>query len=577
MAVFEKKKILKVTLDDTVNLSCVIETAEKKSDHIAYTVHVQRGPKPENSWTLTKRYSDFAALDAQLKISNIEITLPPKKVFGNFSREFVAERQQGLQTYLNAVLADPLLGNCVFVKQFLDPDNYTDNIPVLALQHVSMVFRSEKRWEVVEPVPDVGTRLRKTYMLVKPVDQPKQRQVLSWVDFGPDKNIPDKELAAILKLFPTIQHPYILPYLFAGCIESGGMVIQDYIEKGTMRDMLCKCKPRNHYMKKYCKPKTVMPVDLGVVKNLGRMILETLQFLHEKGLPYGHLHAGNLLFNGKKCQLLELHNSLLGLPSYYRPFFIQFKKIKTTEIIDVYSFGHLVYEMYFGEQLKQPTCDKFPSDCPPQLRSVLESILTTEACKNGLPTVQDLLSHTLFSDVTLPATDKPVLKIPSKLKEAIRLAKEDMESRLQEEQKVVHKIKRISKAKEFHMSEEEKKKRRKSKKKALENGVTDQPTASSSESTVSSSSSSTKAAPPSVPAPPPPPPANPPAAGVPPPPPPPPTGAPAPPPPPPPAAPSGNVPPPATGQRGALLSSINSFKKGGLKKCVTVDKSGPKL
>ncbi|XP_021343288.1 PX domain-containing protein kinase-like protein isoform X2 [Mizuhopecten yessoensis] len=501
MAVFEKKKIQKVTLDDTVNLTCVIDTAEKKSDHIAYTLNVQRGPKPEISWTLVKRYSDFSSLDAQLKISNTEISLPPKKVFGNFSREFVAERQQGLQTYLNAVLAEPLLASCVFVKQFLDPDNYAVNIPVLALQHVSMVFRSEKRWEVVEPLQDLGTRLRKTYMLVKPVDQPKQRQLLSWVDFGPDKNIPDKELAAIFKVFPSIQHPYIHPYLFAGGIESGGMVIQDFVERGTMRDMLCKCKPKSHYLKKYCNPKTIMPVDLIVVKSLGRMILESLQFLHEKGLPYGHLHAGNLLFNGKKCQLLDLHNSLLGLPSYYRHFFVQFKKIKTTEIMDVYCFGHLLYEMYFGEQLKQPTCDKFPPACPAQLRSALESILTTEACKNGLPTVPDLLSHPLFSDVTLPATDKPVLKIPSKLKEAIRLAKEDMESRLQEEQKVFHKIKRISKAKEFHMSEEEKKKRRKSKKKALEDGVQDQTTTSSSDSTVSSSSSSTntKVAPPSVP------------------------------------------------------------------------------
>lgn len=57
---------------------------------------------------------------------------------------------------------------------------------------------------------------------------------------------------------------------------------------------------------------------------------------------------------------------------------------------------------------------------------------------------------------------------------------------------------------------------------------------------------------------------------------------------PPPPPPPGPPPPPApaavkvgggdaggTQNRGALLSSIENFKKGGLKKAVTVDKSGP--
>ena len=42
-----------------------------------------------------------------------------------------------------------------------------------------------------------------------------------------------------------------------------------------------------------------------------------------------------------------------------------------------------------------------------------------------------------FSGVSLPPSDKPVLKIPSKLKEAIKNAKEQMEKRLKEEQKIV--------------------------------------------------------------------------------------------------------------------------------------------
>lgn len=58
---------------------------------------MQRGPSADQHWFITKRYSDFANLDAILRLSGIELPLPPKRVFGKMEREFIAERQQGLQ------------------------------------------------------------------------------------------------------------------------------------------------------------------------------------------------------------------------------------------------------------------------------------------------------------------------------------------------------------------------------------------------------------------------------------------------------------------------------------------------
>lgn len=79
---------------------------------------MQRGPIPENSWTVDKRYNEFVALDAELRISNIELQLPPKKVFGNFDREFIAERQQGLQVHVlytsNIFVSMYQKNNCYF-------------------------------------------------------------------------------------------------------------------------------------------------------------------------------------------------------------------------------------------------------------------------------------------------------------------------------------------------------------------------------------------------------------------------------------------------------------------------------
>lgn len=53
------------------------------------------------------------------------------------------------------------------------------------------------------------------------------------------------------------------------------------------------------------------------------------------------------------ARLLDIENFVLGVPSFYRPFVVQHSKIHATEAIDVYSFGHLLYEMTFGYPLQE--------------------------------------------------------------------------------------------------------------------------------------------------------------------------------------------------------------------------------
>ena len=60
---------------------------------------------PENSWNIIQRYSDFANLDSVLRISNIELPLPPKRIWGNMDRDFIAERQTGLQVKYLIIIA----------------------------------------------------------------------------------------------------------------------------------------------------------------------------------------------------------------------------------------------------------------------------------------------------------------------------------------------------------------------------------------------------------------------------------------------------------------------------------------
>ncbi|XP_066206677.1 PX domain-containing protein kinase-like protein isoform X3 [Saccopteryx leptura] len=559
MAFMEKPPAGKVLLDDTVPLTAAIEASQSLQSHTEYIIRVQRGISVENSW----------------QIAGLSLPLPPKKLIGNMDREFIAERQKGLQNYLNVITTNHMLSNCELVKKFLDPNNYSANYTEIALQQVSMFFRSEPKWEVVEPLKDIGWRIRKKYFLMKIKNQPKERLVLSWADLGPDKYLSDKDFQCLIKLLPSCLHPYIYRVTFATANESSALLIRMFNEKGTLKDLIYKSKPKDPFLKKYCNPKKGQGLELHQIKTYGRQILEVLKFLHDKGFPYGHLHASNVMLDGNTCRLLDLENSLLGLPSFYRSNFSQFRKINTLESVDVHCFGHLLYEMTYGRPPDSVPVDSFPPAPSMAVVAVLESMLSCEACKNGMPTVSWLLQMPLFSDVLLTTSEKPQFKIPTKLKEALRIAKECIEKRLTEEQKQIHQHRRLARAQSHHGSEEERKKRKilarkKSKRSAIENSEEHSAKYNNSNNSAGSGASSPLTSPSS--------PTPPSTAGI---------STLPPPPPPPPAAP---LPPSSTEMpiqlqpqamnglsRGALLSSIQNFRKGTLRKAETCDHSAPKI
>uniref|UniRef100_A0A672KY58 PX domain-containing protein kinase-like protein n=1 Tax=Sinocyclocheilus grahami TaxID=75366 RepID=A0A672KY58_SINGR len=527
----------KPPLDDTVPLITVIEASQSLQSHTEYIIRVQRGVSTDNSWTVI---TESVCLRSQ--ISGLNLPLPPKKLLGNMDREFIAERQKGLQAYLNYITRHHILSSCELVKKFLDTNNYSANYTEIALQQVSMFFRSDPKWEVIEPLKDIGWRLRKRYFLVKDKDQPKDKQVLSWVDLGPDKFLSDKDLLSAVKLLPTLSHSNIAPVSFATTSESSALVIRVFSEKGTLRDHICKVKPKEPFLKKYCNPKKIQGLEQQQIRTYGRQILEALKFLHDKGFPYGHLHASNVLIEENACKLLDIENSLLGLPSYYRPYVTQFRKMNTTESIDVYSFGHLLYEMTYGRPPDAVPVDQYP---PPPFSSVVSVLLNNWL---NLPSFQ--------------------IQISSKLKEALKSSKECLEKHLVEEQRTIHQHKRLTRAQSHHGSEEEKRKRKilarkvHGKRKHYQknhiycllagSGASSPPTCPSSPTPLPGSAGAPLAPPLPPPAPPPPPGNE--------------------------AVPPSLLPPSANGVgRSALLSSIQSFSKGKLKKSETVDRSIPRL
>lgn len=98
-----------------------------------YKLRVEN-PFSNRCWLVLRRYTDFQRLNNKLKSQypHLPLTLPRKKLFGdNFSSLFLSNRVQGLQLYINAIMANETLRNSQAARDFfcLDvPPTYSDNI-----------------------------------------------------------------------------------------------------------------------------------------------------------------------------------------------------------------------------------------------------------------------------------------------------------------------------------------------------------------------------------------------------------------------------------------------------------------
>lgn len=188
---------------------------------------------------------------------------------------------------------------------------------------------------------------------------------LTWTEFGPDKYVDERELQSVLKSLVAAHHPYVVRCEYATANDQGALVVRRFAAGGTVKDRLCGTQPRQLFLQKYGNPNGRQTLPLADVALWARQVLEALRWLHERGLPSGHVHAGNVVLEGGRARLLDVENWVLGVPAFYRPFFMQHSKIGTAEAVDVYSFGHLVFEMAMGYALQESVTSRQAMDAVP--------------------------------------------------------------------------------------------------------------------------------------------------------------------------------------------------------------------
>ncbi|XP_055342801.1 PX domain-containing protein kinase-like protein [Paramacrobiotus metropolitanus] len=541
-------------------LECLFESMNDVAGHTEYGIRLAVPHLSSVHWTIQKRYNDFLALHDAVESYGMDVELPPKKSFGNKEREFLVERQRALQLYCTTLLENLFMVSSKPVKTFLLPGPRLATLTTSCVQLMAMVFRTDHRFELTGNLPGIGWRSNKEYAVVKNVDNPKQKLVGYWTSYGADRIPSSADITSFLQSFAQINHPLFYPLLFADARDTGCVCVRPENTTGSLLDVLCGSKYPQPFLKKYSRNKKSKAVTEEEIQRFGRQILEGLKFFHDNSIPYGNLSSRNVLVENGRVRITEIESGICGLRSFYWPYILQFRKISTFEAIDVYCFGHILYEMAFGRSLESATCDSISPACPPLVRAVLESILTTEACRFGMPTVSQLLTQPLFQSVVLnyePAS----IKISRSLKDILMDSKSKMEARMAQEQKLFHAHRQELKVHSLQSSEDEKKKRRLvALKTQLSSGIVSDgdherpstPTGAAAVRPLSTDSvSMTSKAGPPVPGPPPPPP--------------------------PPIKLEGAPPEVESKDRSALLASIRGFSKAQLSQTETNDKSAPKI
>jgi PX domain-containing protein kinase-like protein len=191
--------------------------------------------------------------------------------------------------------------------------------------------------------------------------------------------------------------------------QSKVAVITQFSDEGSVRDFIFHAKPTTSFDLKYqnqlMKPQ---PFSRSEIAKYGKQILEAIMFLQESGVPYTHLHSGNIIITGDTARISNIENGLLNLERQYERIFRQFwkKYPNTFEKIDldILSFIFVIYEMSTGFILKNiKQFENIPQTVPKEIIEVYNVILKEPASKL---TLLDISNLPFFAHVNIRKNDK---------------------------------------------------------------------------------------------------------------------------------------------------------------------------
>ncbi|XP_042906252.1 serine/threonine-protein kinase Sgk2 isoform X3 [Parasteatoda tepidariorum] len=347
------------------------ETVDKNKKFTVYKVVVEAAGQ---QWYVFRRYNEFSKLLETLKrlYPHISLKLPGKKLFGsNFSSDFIKNRRQGLNDFVQKLVSEPQLLECPDVREFLSVDKMlaaASNVsPLNKMQDLSeSLYSEDKSGDEVEkeekPV-DLGPKEKKN---VKPSDF-EFLKVIGKGSFGKvllakhkvehnvyavkvlqkkmilkrnEKNHVMSERNVLLK---NLHHPFLVGLHYAFQTPDKLYFVLDYVNGGELFFHL----QRERYFQ---EPRA---------RFYAAEITSAIGYLHSEGIIYRDLKPENILLDYQGHVVLtdfglskeglaekDTTTTFCGTPEYLAPEVL--RKQAYDKSVDWWCLGAVLYEMMYG-------------------------------------------------------------------------------------------------------------------------------------------------------------------------------------------------------------------------------------
>ncbi|EFA85336.1 Slob family protein kinase [Heterostelium album PN500] len=282
-------------------------------------------------------------------------------------------------------------------------------------------------------LPQFGSRPDKNYFSVVGTAQPNSKnegeRVMSMVPVSKNWPIPlsteqgRQTFRTIIKSMEI--HPFICVPLLVDFLPDKMMAVtvRPFYAKGSLRDYIHQSKPKNRYHDKYVQQ---FQLNDKLISKFGRQILEALLFLKYHNMPYYHLNASNIMLDDTNCLVSDYENAFLGLKPRFSKYLLAHSEKLDPEVL---TFGCILYEMGCGFEMESPQSVEqigIPNHCHPEVKKILESIF--KPWYGNPPTLEELTKLSFFADwkfknlpiqrVTFTTREKDMIDAVNKLNKA---------------------------------------------------------------------------------------------------------------------------------------------------------------
>ncbi|XP_078044584.1 slowpoke binding protein isoform X1 [Augochlora pura] len=275
-----------------------------------------------------------------------------------------------------------------------------------ALSICQAYIRRTPRYSLVKQLNNLGSRVNKHWFAVRDTSLKTDRLItLAPLSSNCSLTVSSLTKNILSDLFLALQHPYICPIFDIDFLEyerENYVIVVQPISQGSLKDLIYGIERtgwNEDWGQKYAARGKGLP--LPQIQQMGRQVLEALIFLKKREFPMvTHLHSGNVLVQNGVARLAGLENTLLGFTSRIHP--VIASRISQTNPIDIVSFGHMLFEMCAGYELRtfKPNSMQLSDlEMYPQVIELLKYIFSEPTSRPR--NIEELLVHDLFRNIDL--------------------------------------------------------------------------------------------------------------------------------------------------------------------------------